>query len=96
MLRDPAPPAQDPAALALAVLGWVLADEDRAQRLIALTGIVPQELRARLDEPAVLAEVLDFVLRHEPDLIACADHLGVAPQAIARAHHALSPSDWDA
>jgi len=31
-------PAHDPEALALGALGWVLSAEDRAQRLLALTG----------------------------------------------------------
>lgn len=86
--------------MALAALGWVLTDEDHAERLLTLTGITPEELRARLAEPAVLAEVLDFLLRHEPDLIACAHSLGVKPEALVAAHHKLSggadATDWGA
>jgi hypothetical protein len=46
ILRDRSSP--DPAAdvLALAALGWVLQDESRAERLLALTGLTPDELRA--------------------------------------------------
>lgn len=86
--------------MALAALGWILADEDHADRLLALTGVSPEELRSRLGEGPVLAAILDFVLHHEPDTIACADALGVAPQDLVAAHAALSgpadTADWGA
>lgn len=82
------------------MLGWVLSDEDRADRLIALSGITPDELRARIGETVVLAEIIDFVLRHEPDLIACAEDLGLPPTALEKAHRALAQTgpeaDWGA
>ncbi len=89
ILRDKAPPP-DPQALALAALGWVLADEDRAARLLDLTGMAPDDLRAQLGEPGTLAAVLDFLCGHEPDLIAAADALGVEPQLLAQARNALA------
>jgi len=91
ILRDPAPVPPDPEALALAALGWVLADDAHAGRFLALTGLAPDDLRPRLADRAFLAEVLDFLLRHEPDVIACAAALGVPPQALGAAFHALSP-----
>jgi hypothetical protein len=50
----------EPEALALAALGWVLSDDDHADRLLALTGISPEELRDRLGERDVLAAILDL------------------------------------
>ena len=79
----------DPAALALSALGWALAEEARAQRLLALTGLAPDDLRLRVTEPALLAAVLAFLEAYEPDLLACADALGVAPEALVRARSAL-------
>jgi hypothetical protein len=32
---------------------------------------------------------MDFLCAHEPDLIAAAEHLGVAPQVLAQASEAL-------
>ena len=69
-----------PRALALAALGWALANDDRAQRLLALTGLTGDALREGLGDRAVLAAVLEFLCAHEPDLLAAAEHLGVAPQ----------------
>ncbi|SFP78487.1 DUF3572 family protein [Sphingomonas rubra] len=76
-------------ALALQALAWTLADEDRAQRLIDTTGLFPDDLRARLDEPAVLGAALGFLENHEPDLVACAADLGVPPEALVAARRAL-------
>ncbi len=71
--------------LALGALGWLLKSEDRASRLLALTGLTPEDLRAGLGEPAVLGAVLDFLAAHEPDLLAAAEALGTSPAALAAA-----------
>lgn len=83
-------PKPDAAALALQALAWTLADPARAERLLALTGLTPDDLRARAGEPRVLAAVLDFLEAHEPDLIACADALGIAPGPLLRAREELA------
>jgi uncharacterized protein DUF3572 len=79
----------DPQALALAALGWTLADEGRALRLLALTGLSPEALRGGLDQPATLAALLRFLEAHEPDLVACAEALGVSPLALVAARREL-------
>ena len=66
-------------AIALSALVWTLSDDDRAMRLLALTGLTPDDLRARAGEPGMLAATLCFLENHEPDLIACADALEIAP-----------------
>ena len=75
--------------LALSALGWTLADTGRADRLLALTGLTPDDLRSRLDQPAVLAAILRFLEAHEPDLIACAEALEVAPAQLVQARCGL-------
>ena len=79
----------DDEALALGALGWTLSDDARAQRLLALTGMTVAGLRERLEERAYLAAVLRFLEGHEPDLIACADELGVSPARLVAAREAL-------
>ena len=66
-------------ALGLRALVWTLGDDSRARRLLDLTGLDPAGLRARADDPALLAAVLGFLEAHEPDLVACAESLDVAP-----------------
>ena len=68
----------------------MLADDDRAGRLLALTGLTPEALRAGLRDPAVLGAVLDFVAGHEPDLVLAAHELGVEPQELVRARERLA------
>ena len=75
---------------ALEALGWIVADDSRAQRLLALTGLTPDDLRTRLDRPEVLAAILRFLEAHEPDLLACAAALGVRPDALVAARRELA------
>lgn len=84
------PPVQDPAALALQALGWVLGDAPRAERFLSLTGLTPEALRAGLGDPAVLAAVLEFLCAHEADLIDAAQALAVAPGDLAAAREKLT------
>ena len=67
----------------------MLSDESRASRLLALTGLTPDELRAGLGDPGLLAAVLDFLTAHEADLVAAAEALGVAPQDLVTARGRL-------
>ncbi|MCX7863469.1 MAG: DUF3572 domain-containing protein [Novosphingobium sp.] len=76
-------------ALALSALGWLLSDIRRADRLLALTGLTPADLRGGLEDPLVLGAVLDFLAAHEPDLVAAAHALGVVPDELARAGETL-------
>lgn len=78
--------------IALQALGWVLQDQDRAERLLALTGLDPRELRSGLEDPAMLASLLGFLANHEPDLVACAEDLGIPPSRLAAAAHQLNSS----
>lgn len=68
----------------------MLRDDDRADRLLTLTGLTGDDLRERLGERSVLAAVIDYLCAYEPDLLAAAEHLGVAPQALADAGRDLS------
>jgi hypothetical protein len=79
----------DDAALALRALAWTVSEPDRAGRLLALTGLTPDDLRARLGDRAVLAASLCFLEYHEPDLIACADALEVRPTELIAARGRL-------
>lgn len=68
--------------LAIQALAWVLGDDNRAQRFLSLTGLDPDDLRARIADPDVHEAVRRFLEGHQPDLIACADALGVKPELL--------------
>ena len=80
----------DPETIAIMALGWILADERRADRLLSLTGLTPDQLRAGAGNPEILAEVLRFLESHEPDLIAAAEHLNIAPERLISVRRSLS------
>ncbi|WP_022682399.1 DUF3572 family protein [Sphingobium bisphenolivorans] len=82
--------AQEPSTLALLALGWLLADERRADRLLGLTGLDADALRTGLGDPAILAAVLGFLADHEPDLIDCAQSIDSSPEALIAAKESLS------
>lgn len=77
--------------LALAALGWVLEDDDRAERYLEITGLDPDTLRTGLGNPAVLASCLDFLANFEPDLLRAAEALAVTPEELIAAREDLSP-----
>jgi hypothetical protein len=78
-------------AVALAALAWAVQDETRAQRLLALTGLTPDDLRSRISDRSLLAAVLGFLEAHEPDLLACAEALNLAPIELVAARGVLEP-----
>jgi len=82
-------PDEQTVALALRIVGWAVSEQGRAERMLALTGLDPQTLRTSLGDPATLRALVDFVLDHEPDLIACAQALDVEPAAIVAMRAAL-------
>ena len=81
--------APDPQTLALQALVWMLSDTRRADRLLAITGLDADALRAGIGDPLILSAVLDHLANYEPDLIACADAIGATPDALVAARGVL-------
>ncbi len=75
--------------MALQALVWALSDDIRASRLLALTGLTPQDLRVGIGDRGLQAAILSFLESHEPDLIACASDIGVTPSALVAARQEL-------
>jgi hypothetical protein len=75
--------------IGLRALAWTLGENDRAERMLAVTGLDANDLRARAGEPALLAAVLSFLEAYEPDLIACADDLELQPAMLVAARERL-------
>ena len=76
--------------IALEALGWILTDQPRADRLLALTGLTPEALRGGLGDRTVLAAVLEFLAGHEADLVAAAVALDLPPEKISAAARELA------
>lgn len=82
-------PPSDSMTVALSALAATLADDKRAERLLALTGLDGDAIRARLDDPGMLAACLVFLEGHEPDLVAVAGDIGVAPERLVAVRQEL-------
>ena len=76
--------------LSLGALGWAISDPARADRLLGLTGLTPDDLRTRIGDPALLAAVIAYLEGYEPDLIDCAAALDLAPDDLVAAGRALA------
>lgn len=80
-------------SLAITALGFIAADPDLLPRFLAVTGISAGEIRAAAAEPGFLAGVLDFLLAHEPSVMAFAAAAGADPASLAAARRALPGGD---
>ena len=75
--------------LALGVLGWLASDGERIGAFLAATGLAQGDIAAMTRDPAFLAGVVDFCLESDERVLACAEALGVPPEAIGQARSAL-------
>jgi hypothetical protein len=77
-------------ALALKALEFLANSPDNLNGFLLATGINGSELRARVEEPQVLAAVVDFVLRNEQLLVDFCDGASIRPRDVHAALHVLS------
>lgn len=75
--------------IALQAVRHILADDQLRDRFVALTGLDASTLREGLEEKPILASVLDFLVSHEPDLIAAARAQDIAPETLVKAWRGL-------
>ena len=80
----------DAEATAAAVLGWLAGEPELLSRFLALTGVAPGEVRNAVNDRGFLIGLLDFLMQHEPTLMAFSAASGVAPEAVVHAHAVLS------
>jgi hypothetical protein len=59
-------------------------------RFLALSGTRPDRLRQAIRDPAFMAGMLDFLMAHEPTLMAFCAASGTEPEAVVRASHHYS------
>ena len=78
-----------PEVVAIAALGWIAGKDEMLSRFLALTGIEASQIRQAAGEPGFLAGVLDFLLAHEPSLMAFCNETGTDPETVQRARERL-------
>lgn len=84
-----------PETVAVAALAWIASNEDMLNRFLALTGISAGQIRAASAEPGFLAGVLDFLLAHEPSLMAFCNETETDPETVQRAREVLLGNPGD-
>jgi Protein of unknown function (DUF3572) len=75
--------------LALKVLAFLAGEDEALGRFLTLSGIRPEDLRARVDDPLLLAAVLDFLLGDDGLLTSFAEGEDIDPKAVHQARRAL-------
>lgn len=87
------PSAEQAEQVAIAALGFVAGDPALLPRFLNLSGIEASQIRAAAAEPGFLAGVLQFVMAHEPTLLAFCDASDIKPSDVATALRALPLGD---
>jgi hypothetical protein len=92
-LKPPKPPMPEPEVLALQALAYILADDDRRNRFLGLTGLDADAVRRLTQDPAGLGAVLDHLLGWEPELLEFSAEIGLPPELVAAARRRLPGGD---
>lgn len=72
------------------MLAWLAAEPEQMGRFLALSGLRADQLRSAAGDPGFLAGVIDFVMGHEPTLMAFCATTAAKPEAVAAAAYVLS------
>jgi hypothetical protein len=75
---------------AASVLGWLAGEPDMFQRFLDLSGITPDQIRQAIADPGFLAGMIDFIMGHEPTLLAFCEATGTKPETVVAASHYYS------
>ena len=84
------PAAPNAEAVALQALAFIAQDAQLLQRFLDLSGYMPDSLRANIGSPELNLAVLDFLLGHEPDLLAFCEDAGLPPDAPGAARRSIA------
>ena len=75
--------------LALKALAFLAHSQEEIDRFVALSGVAPADLRARADEPEILAAVLDFLLTDDSRVTGFCEEASIDPRELHAARRAL-------
>jgi hypothetical protein len=85
-----ATPYPDAGELSAAILGWMANEPEMLSRFLALTGITAGDLRGMAASSALATALAEFLLAHEPSLMAFSQASGLPPEAVESAWQKLS------
>lgn len=76
--------------IAVAILTWLGQEPDMLSRFLALSGLDAGDLRQFSRSPGFAAALMEFLMAHEPSLMAFCAQSGLAPETVAAAWAKLS------
>jgi hypothetical protein len=80
----------------LKLLVFLSSDEDRLSRFLALSGIVPQELRERHADPVFQGFLLDYLFQDDPVTQGFCAEIQMSPEALMRLRRKLpGGGEWN-
>lgn len=79
--------------IAVAALGWIAAEPDRAGAFLGASGASVDDLRQRAADPAFLGFVLDFLLQDDQGVQEFAAQMPCRPEDVLRARASLPGGD---
>ncbi|MFN7101735.1 MAG: DUF3572 domain-containing protein [Pseudorhizobium sp.] len=88
MPRDPknvSPGSESAEQTAVAILAWLASEPEMLSRFLALTGLEAGQLRGAVEDPGFLGGVIDFLMGHEPSLMAFCEATDTRPEAVGSA-----------
>lgn len=59
-------------------------------RFLALSGVSPGQIRSAMNDPGFLSGMIDFIMEHEPTLLAFCGATGTRPETVVAAHQHYS------
>ena len=74
---------------ALNLIAFLLGDDDRTERLVALTGIGRDDLQSRMHEPEFQAFVFDYALQDDALIIEFSQSINQRPESVVAARRKL-------
>ena len=81
--------SQQAETLALRAVAFLAGDDDRVSTFMAVSGIGLDALRQSINDKAMLAGILDYILANESLLVEFASFAETTPEAAMRARAAL-------
>ncbi len=74
---------------ALNLIAFLLVDQDRTERLVALTGIGRDDLQSRMQEAEFQAFIFDYALQDDALIIEFAQSVNLHPESVVAARRKL-------
>lgn len=82
--------SNEAASIALQAFAWIMSEDDIRDRFLDLSGLSSDELAEQIERRGFQIAILDFLLQHEPDLLAFADATEISPTMPMQAKQQLA------